>query len=109
MTIICKCAADLTQPVDKKESAMSRLRRAARQNKTMLMKTGSYYVIHIAVAAMVAYAVTGNLWASLTLSLLEPSVQAVAFFFHEKAWERAARRRGAEVSQPAAPAAVAVR
>ena len=37
---------------------------------------------------MVAYAVTGNLIASLTLSLLEPTVQAFAFFFHEKAWQR---------------------
>jgi uncharacterized membrane protein len=27
----------------------------------MLLKTASYYVIHICVAAMVAYAVTGNL------------------------------------------------
>ena len=72
---------------------MTRIRRVARQNKTMLMKTGSYYAIHICVAALVAYAVTGNLWASLTLSLLEPTVQAVAFFFHEKAWERAAQRK----------------
>ena len=71
---------------------MSRIRRIARQNQTMLMKTGSYYVVHIGVAAMVAYAVTGNFWASLTLSLLEPSVQAVAFFFHEKAWDRKLRR-----------------
>jgi uncharacterized membrane protein len=74
---------------------MARIRQLARQNQTMLKKTGSYYLIHISVAAMVAYAVTGNLWASLTLSLLEPTVQAVAFFFHEKAWERAARRRAA--------------
>lgn len=72
---------------------MSRIRYAARQNKTMLMKTGSYYVIHICVAAIVAYAVTGNFWASLTLSLLEPTVQAVAFFFHEKAWDRRAHRK----------------
>lgn len=53
-----------------------------------LKKTASYYVVHIAVAALVAYAVTGNLLVSLTLSLLEPTVQAVAFFFHEKAWQR---------------------
>jgi len=71
---------------------MSLIRRVARQNQTMLMKTGSYYLIHICVAALVAYAVTGNLWASLTLSLLEPTVQAVAFFFHEKAWDRAGQR-----------------
>ncbi len=77
---------------------MSRIRHAARQNQTMLMKTGSYYLIHICVAAMVAYAVTGNLWASLTLSLLEPTVQAVAFFFHEKAWDRATRRKAANAA-----------
>ena len=75
---------------------MTRIRRAARENKTMLMKTGSYYVVHVCVAAMVAYAVTGNLWAALTLSLLEPTVQAVAFFFHEKAWDRAGRKARAE-------------
>lgn len=50
------------------------LRHLAAQNQTMLMKTASYYVIHVCVAALVAYAVTGNLWASLTLSLLEPTV-----------------------------------
>lgn len=86
---------------------MTRIRHAARQNKTMLMKTGSYYVIHIGVAAMVAYAVTGNLWASLTLSLLEPTVQAVAFFFHEKAWDRAARRKAAAAAGMSADGPVA--
>ena len=72
---------------------MTRLIQALRTNRLTLTKTASYYVIHITVAACVAYAVTGNLIASLTLSLLEPTVQAVAFFFHEKAWDRAARRR----------------
>ncbi|HQQ68818.1 MAG TPA: DUF2061 domain-containing protein [Alicycliphilus sp.] len=74
---------------------MSRIRIAARRNLPTLAKTGSYYMIHICVAALVAYAITGNLIASLTLSLLEPTVQAVAFFFHEKAWERAAARKAA--------------
>lgn len=82
---------------------MNRLLNAARHHRLTLMKTGSYYLIHICVAAMVAYAVTGNLIASLTLSLLEPTVQAVAFFFHEKGWERALARR-----QSAATAAHAV-
>lgn len=64
----------------------------ARANIATLKKTASYYVLHITVAAAVAYAVTGNLLVSLTLSLLEPTVQAFAFFFHEKAWERWNRR-----------------
>ena len=61
-----------------------------------LKKTASYYVLHMLVAISVAYAVTGDVVLALTLSLLEPTVQAIAFFFHEKLWERrAARRPGA--------------
>ncbi|KQP21552.1 DUF2061 domain-containing protein [Pseudorhodoferax sp. Leaf267] len=62
--------------------------RFIRANLATLQKTASYYLVHITVAALVAYAVTGNLLMSLTLSLLEPTVQAFAFFFHEKVWER---------------------
>jgi len=60
--------------------------RMVQRNWPTLAKTGTYYVLHILVAAGVAYAVTGNWMAALTLSLLEPTVQAVVFFFHEKAW-----------------------
>lgn len=58
-----------------------------RKNAFMLKKTGSYYVTHITVAAAVAYAVTGDWLAALTLSLLEPTVQAVVYFFHERIWQ----------------------
>ena len=60
----------------------------ARRHLFTLKKTASYYVMHITVAAAVGYAVTGDVWLALTLSLLEPTVQAFAFFFHEKAWAR---------------------
>jgi uncharacterized membrane protein len=73
-----------------------------RSNLPTLKKTASYYVMHIVVAAAVAYAVTGNLWMALTLSFLEPTVQAVAFFFHEKLWQRMAAPRAATVT-PQAP------
>jgi uncharacterized membrane protein len=59
-----------------------------RKNMFFIKKTASYYVLHISVAALVAYAVTGDLVAAITLSLLEPTVQAIVFFFHEKAWQR---------------------
>ncbi|MDR3006210.1 MAG: DUF2061 domain-containing protein [Acidovorax sp.] len=72
---------------------MARIQHFIGQHTTTLRKTASYYLVHIAVAALVAYAVTGNLYAALTLSLLEPTVQAFAFFFHEKAWQRSPRRR----------------
>jgi uncharacterized membrane protein len=53
-----------------------------------LKKTLSYYIMHITVAALVAFIVTGNLWMALTLSMIEPTVQAFAFFFHERAWNK---------------------
>lgn len=70
----------------------------ARTNLPTLKKTASYYLLHITVAAGVAYAVTGDLLMSFTLSLLEPTVQAFAFFFHEKLWERGAQTAPAQPS-----------
>lgn len=57
-------------------------------NQRTLKKTFSYYLMHITVAAIVAYMVTGNVIMALTLSMLEPTVQAFAFFFHEQAWNK---------------------
>ncbi len=62
-----------------------------RRNMFFIKKTASYYVVHITVAALVAYAVTGDLVAAITLSLLEPTIQAVVFFFHEKVWQGPSR------------------
>ncbi len=84
---------------------MHSLRRIVHNNRQTLHKTLSYYVIHITVAALVAYAVTGNLIASLTLSLLEPTVQMVAFFFHEKAWQHWNDRKAAVTMAAAETAA----
>lgn len=80
---------------------MAHIKRWLRPHQRTLYKTMSYYVIHVLVAAGVAYVVTGNLIAALTLSLLEPTVQAFAFFLHEKAWQR---RDKAATAQPRAPA-----
>lgn len=60
------------------------------EHQRTLKKTLSYYIMHITVAAIVAFLVTGNLWMALTLSMLEPTVQAFAFFFHERAWNKTA-------------------
>ena len=67
---------------------MTCIHRLIDHHQTSLRKTASYYLVHIVVAAAVAYAVTGSLHAALAMSLLEPTVQAVAFFFHDKAWDR---------------------
>jgi uncharacterized membrane protein len=67
---------------------MANIQQFVINNQRTLKKTLSYYIMHITVAMMVAYLVTGNLIMAATLSLLEPTVQAFAFFFHEKVWNR---------------------
>ena len=58
------------------------------------LKTISYYLMHVVVASSVAYLVTGDWHTALALSLLEPAVQAVAYFFHDKAWGHVGAYRG---------------
>ncbi|MDB9682520.1 DUF2061 domain-containing protein, partial [Acinetobacter baumannii] len=65
---------------------MANIQKFVVNNQRTLKKTLSYYIMHITVAMLVAYFVTGNIWMALTLSMLEPTVQAFAFFFHEKVW-----------------------
>ena len=67
---------------------MARIQNFVQTNQRIFKKTLSYYIMHITVAMLVAYVVTGNFWMALTLSLIEPTVQAFAFFFHEKVWNK---------------------
>ncbi|HHP4517191.1 TPA: DUF2061 domain-containing protein [Acinetobacter baumannii] len=71
---------------------MANIQKFVVNNQRTLKKTLSYYIMHITVAMLVAYFVTGNIWMALTLSMLEPTVQAFAFFFHEKVWAEKDRR-----------------
>ena len=66
---------------------MAHIQRFVDNNQRMFKKTFSYYIMHSTVAMIVGYLVTGSLTMAIALSLLEPTVQAVAFFFHEKIWE----------------------
>lgn len=73
--------------------------RFMRTNAFTLKKTVSYYITHITVAAAVAYVVTGSWVAAVTLSLLEPTVQTIVYFFHEKIWShREQKTRAAQSS-----------
>lgn len=67
---------------------MAHINKFVENNQRMFKKTLSYYILHITVAMLVGYYVTGSIAMAITLSLLEPTVQAVAFFFHEKVWEK---------------------
>ncbi|WP_034710790.1 DUF2061 domain-containing protein [Acinetobacter beijerinckii] len=65
---------------------MANIQQFVINNRRTLKKTLSYYIMHISVAMIVAYVITGNFIMAATLSLIEPTVQAFAFFFHEKVW-----------------------
>jgi uncharacterized membrane protein len=53
--------------------------------KTMA-KTATFAVLHFTVAFSVGYALTGDIVIGGAVALIEPAVNTVAFYFHEKAW-----------------------
>jgi uncharacterized membrane protein len=53
-----------------------------------LTKTLTYLSIHLTVGFTVAYWFTGSIALAGGIALIEPCINAVAFFFHEKAWQR---------------------
>lgn len=77
---------------------MAHIQNFVANNQRMFKKTFSDYVMHITVAMLVGYFVTGSLWMAITLSLLEPTVQAVAYFIHERMWEKKAQDGTEEIT-----------
>lgn len=55
--------------------------------KRDLSKTISFLVLHLLVGFTVAYLFTGSWVIAGGIALVEPLVNAVVFFFHERAWE----------------------
>ncbi|RBH51538.1 hypothetical protein C3F00_033625, partial [Pseudomonas sp. MWU13-2860] len=53
-----------------------------------MLKTITFAICHFTVAFSVAYLLTGNIGVSSLLALVEPLVNTVAYYFHEKVWDR---------------------
>jgi uncharacterized membrane protein len=51
-----------------------------------MAKTASFASLHFGVAFTVGYALTGSVLVGGTIALVEPAINTVVFFFHEKAW-----------------------
>lgn len=58
-----------------------------------MAKTISFAAVHFSVAFSVGYVMTGSVAVGGAIALVEPAVNTVAYFFHEKVWERFSRRR----------------
>lgn len=65
-----------------------------------IAKTLSFAVVHFAVGFGVTYALTGSVVIATGVALIEPAVNTVAFFFHERAWQRFGKLRQAAARSP---------
>ncbi|WP_148864364.1 DUF2061 domain-containing protein [Marinobacter fonticola] len=57
-----------------------------------LMKTITFACTHFAVAFTVAYLLTGDIIIGSLIAMVEPAINTVAYFFHEKFWNRRTHR-----------------
>lgn len=53
-----------------------------------MKKTFSFALMHFSVAFGVAYILTGSVVVGGLVALVEPAVNTVAFYFHERLWQR---------------------
>jgi uncharacterized membrane protein len=60
-----------------------------------MTKTATFAAVHMTVAFSVAYVMTGSVAVGSAVALVEPAVNTVAYFFHEKLWERVRVRKPA--------------
>jgi len=52
-----------------------------------MAKTITFAGIHFSIATLVAFALTGDFLLGSLIAIIEPSINTVAFYFHEKVWQ----------------------
>ncbi len=63
------------------------------RNEKTLVKTVTFGLTHITVAFAVVYALTGSVVIGGAVALIEPMANTLAYFFHEKIWQRLGHRQ----------------
>ncbi|WP_191601220.1 DUF2061 domain-containing protein [Marinomonas algicola] len=58
-----------------------------------MKKTITFAVMHFSIAFTVAYLLTGSVLVGGLVAIIEPAINTVAFYFHEKFWESKNRNR----------------
>lgn len=59
-----------------------------------MAKTMTFAAMHFSVAFAVVWIMTGSWMVGGAVALVEPAINSVAYFFHEKAWDRRQVVRG---------------
>ncbi|WP_425666109.1 DUF2061 domain-containing protein [Vibrio tubiashii] len=65
-----------------KSKLLSNLSRSAK------IKTTSFAIVHFSIAFGVVYLMTGDAFVGGIMAAIEPSINTVAYYFHEKVWLR---------------------
>lgn len=53
-----------------------------------MLKTITFAIMHFTIAFGVTYAITGDLVLGGLVAVIEPAANTVAYYFHEKIWQR---------------------
>ena len=51
-----------------------------------MIKTMTFAAVHFTVAYSVAYLMTGSVLVGGAIALVEPAINTVAYYFHERVW-----------------------
>jgi uncharacterized membrane protein len=62
-----------------------------------MTKTMSFAAVHFSVAFTVGYIISGDLLVGGAIALVEPAINTVAYYFHERVWNRFSGKRLSEV------------
>ncbi len=58
-----------------------------------MTKTLTFAILHFSIAFTIAYLLTGDIVVGGAVALIEPAVNTVGFYFHERVWRRIEARR----------------
>ncbi|MEJ2392944.1 MAG: DUF2061 domain-containing protein [Gammaproteobacteria bacterium] len=53
-----------------------------------MTKTMSFAIVHFSVAFSVGYVMTGSVLVGGAIALVEPAINTVAYYLHERVWSR---------------------
>jgi len=64
-----------------------------------MSKTMSFAVVHFSVAFTVGYLMSGSILVGGAIALVEPAINTVAYYLHERVWTRVQKARQAGPGQ----------
>lgn len=70
------------------EKAWNQVAFLKRNENKIQTKTASFALIHFNVAFVVTYLLTGDAFIGGIMAMIEPSINTIAYYFHEKIWLR---------------------